>query len=249
MRAHSASAVIRSFWSSSPLERSSLNVATTPSPTFESAEHALADMEAVYGVRGIDGILRWMDLAIAGSILVACAPLIGAISLLIRVTSGAPVLYRGARVGRGGVVFEMLKFRTLRRGAEQRLGSAYGAELSALTESEVTRIGRALRATHVDELPQLWNVIRGEMSMVGPRPMRPLFLAELTVEMPQYAQRLVVRPGVTGFAQTRMTREESWSDKLAHDLEYIADRSVTLYLQVLAATAMRVARRSLGAGA
>jgi lipopolysaccharide/colanic/teichoic acid biosynthesis glycosyltransferase len=204
-------------------------------------------MEAVYGVRAIDRVLRWLDLAIAGSILVVFSPLIAAISILIRVTSGAPVLYRGARVGRGGVGFEMLKFRTLRSGAEQRLGSAYGPELSARTELEVTAVGRALRAIHVDELPQLWNVIRGEMSMVGPRPMRPLFLAELTDEMPQYAQRLVVRPGVTGFAQTRMTREESWSDKLAHDLEYIADRSVTLYLQVLAATAARVARRTVGA--
>jgi lipopolysaccharide/colanic/teichoic acid biosynthesis glycosyltransferase len=203
-------------------------------------------MEAVYGVRGIDRILRWLDLAIAGAILALFSPLIALVAVLIRTTTGAPVLYRGPRVGRGGEVFEMLKFRTLRAGAEERLGSAYGTELSARTELEVTRVGRALRASHVDELPQLWNVIRGEMSMVGPRPMRPLFLAELTDQMPQYAQRLVVRPGVTGFAQTRITREDSWSDKLAHDLEYIADRSVTLYFQVLSATALRVARRSTG---
>jgi lipopolysaccharide/colanic/teichoic acid biosynthesis glycosyltransferase len=230
-----------------PWERSSLKVATPPTTAFETAEHALADMEAVYGERGIDRVLRGLDLAIAGSILAVCSPMIAVIAILIRATSGAPVLYRGARVGQGGAVFEMLKFRTLRRGAEDRLGSAYGPELSARTEREVTAVGRVLRATHVDELPQLWNVLRGEMSMVGPRPMRPLFLAELTGEMPQYAQRLVVRPGVTGFAQTRITREESWSDKLAHDLEYIADRSVTLYLQVLAATALRVARRTVGA--
>ena len=75
-------------------------------------------------------------------------------------------------------------------------------------------------------MPQLWNVLRGDMAIVGPRPIRPAFFAELCREIPQYWQRLVVRPGVTGFAQTRMTREESWADKLAHDMEYIADRSV-----------------------
>ncbi len=203
-------------------------------------------MEAVYGVRGVDRVLRWLDLAIAGSTLAVFAPLMGVIAIAIRLTAGAPVLYRGPRVGRGGASFEMLKFRTLGRGAEQRLGTAYGEELSRRTELEVTRVGRPLRATHLDELPQLWNVMRGEMSMVGPRPMRPMFFAELTDQLPQYAQRLVVRPGVTGFAQTRITREDSWSDKLAHDLEYIADRSVTLYLQVLGATSVRVARRTAG---
>ena len=104
------------------------------------------------------------------------------------------------------------------------------------TETEVTPIGRALRATHLDEIPQLWNVLRGDMSMVGPRPIRPPFFAELCEHIPQYWQRLVIRPGVTGFAQTRMTREESWADKLAHDMEYIADRSVGLYFHMLLAT-------------
>ena len=105
-------------------------------------------------------------------------------------------------------------------------------------------VGRAARLTHIDEVPQLFNVVRGDMSMVGPRPIRPAFFAELTAEIPQYWQRLVVRPGVTGFAQTRVRREETWSDKLAHDLEYIADRSVALYFQVLGATAVRIARRT-----
>ena len=110
----------------------------------------------------------------------------------------------------------------------------------------MTRFGRVLRRVHLDELPQLWNVLRGDMSMVGPRPIRPAFFAELTAQIPQYWQRLVVRPGVTGFAQTRVRREETWSDKLAHDLEYIADRSVTLYLQVLTATLYRIVNRAAG---
>jgi lipopolysaccharide/colanic/teichoic acid biosynthesis glycosyltransferase len=201
-------------------------------------------MEAVYGVRAVDPILRWLDLTLAASILLVSAPLFALIAVAIGVSSGSPVLYRGKRVGRRGQVFEMYKFRTLRNGAEQRLGNLYGAALSQRTELETTLVGRPLRATHLDELPQLLNVVRGEMSMVGPRPIRPLFFREIAAEIPQYWQRLVVRPGVSGFAQTRITREESWSDKLAHDLEYIADRSVTLYLQVLVATGWRVIQRA-----
>ena len=120
----------------------------------------------------------------------------------------------------------MYKFRTLKPDAEDRLGPYYGEELTRRTEEERTRIGGILRTTHLDEVPQLWNVLRGDMAIVGPRPIRPSFFAELCREIPQYWQRLVVRPGVTGFAQTRITREETWADKLAHDMEYIADRSV-----------------------
>ncbi len=201
-------------------------------------------MEAAYGDRAIDPVLRALDLAIAGTALVVASPMMAAAALAIRITSGRPVLYRGARVGRGGEVFQMYKFRTLSQGAESRLGPFLGEELTRRTEGEVTPVGRGLRAVHLDELPQLWNVIRGEMSVVGPRPIRPTFFAELTEQIPQYWQRLVVRPGVTGFAQTRMRREETWSDKLAHDLEYIADRSVTLYMSVLLATAWRILNRA-----
>ena len=158
-------------------------------------------------------------------------------------SSGRPLFYHGARVGRAGRLFRMYKFRTLKPDAETRLGPYLGEELSRRTELEVTRIGRALRKIHLDEVPQLWNVLRGDMSVVGPRPIRPAFFTELCREIPQYWQRLVVRPGVTGFAQTRMTREESWADKLAHDMEYIADRSVSLYVSVLFATVVKVLGR------
>jgi lipopolysaccharide/colanic/teichoic acid biosynthesis glycosyltransferase len=201
-------------------------------------------MYAAYGRRPVDSALRSLDLAIAGGALLVSAPLTVVIAAAIRLASGSPVFYRGERVGRGGRIFVMYKFRTLAPDAETRLGPYLGEELSELTKQETTSLGDLLRAVHVDELPQLWNVIRGEMSMVGPRPIRPPFFVELTAEIPQYWQRLVVRPGVTGFAQTRVRREETWSDKLAHDLEYIADRSVSLYLQVLGATVTRVARRS-----
>ena len=131
----------------------------------------------------------------------------------------------------------MLKFRTLRRGAEDRIGQYLGEELVQQTEAELTGIGRFLKASQLDEIPQLWNVFRGDMSFVGPRPIRPRFFAELADQLPAYWQRLVVRPGLTGFAQVRRGYETSMAEKLAHDLEWIADRSVRLYLRTVVMTA------------
>jgi lipopolysaccharide/colanic/teichoic acid biosynthesis glycosyltransferase len=193
-----------------------------------------------FAPRRVDIALRALDLLIAGSALIVLSPLLGLLALGILLTSGTPVLYRGERVGRAGRVFTMFKLRTLKGGAEGRLGNVYGEELSRRTEQEVTMVGKAARLTHIDEVPQLFNVLRGDMSMVGPRPVRPAFFYRLVEEVPQYWQRLVVRPGVTGFAQTRITREDSWEDKLIHDLEYIADRSIRLYLRVLGATMARI---------
>jgi lipopolysaccharide/colanic/teichoic acid biosynthesis glycosyltransferase len=191
-------------------------------------------------LRGVDLRLRALDLLLAGGALLVLSPLLGLIAIAIRLTSGRPILYRGERVGRFGVVFTMYKFRTLAPDAESRLGPYYGPELTRRTEAEVTRLGRLLRALYLDELPQLFNVVRGDMSLVGPRPIRPGFFDELSDQIPQYWQRLVVRPGLTGFAQMRVTRELSWAEKLSHDFEYIADRSIRLYLTVVAETAGRV---------
>ncbi len=194
-------------------------------------------------------MLRALDVLISAGVLLVLAPLLALTAVAIALSSGRPVLYRGARVGRAGQLFWMYKFRTLAPDAESRLGPYLGEELSRRTEEEVTRIGRALRTIHLDEVPQLWNVLRGDMAVVGPRPIRPAFFTELCEEIPQYWQRLVVRPGVTGFAQTRVTREESWANKLAHDMEYIADRSVGLYFSVLFATVAKVAGRGPAAPA
>jgi lipopolysaccharide/colanic/teichoic acid biosynthesis glycosyltransferase len=199
-----------------------------------------------YAPRRVDIALRGLDLLIAGAALVVLSSVLALIALATLLTSGRPVLYRGDRVGRAGRIFTMYKLRTLAPGAETRLGPYYGEELSRRTEQEVTTVGRVARLTHIDEVPQLFNVIRGDMSMVGPRPIRPAFFHRLCEEIPQYWQRLVVRPGVTGFAQTRITREDSWEDKLIHDLEYIADRSIRLYLRVLGATMVRIVRLTFG---
>jgi lipopolysaccharide/colanic/teichoic acid biosynthesis glycosyltransferase len=193
----------------------------------------------------VDAVLRGLDVALSLVFLALALVPIGLISLAILVTSGRPILYRGTRVGRGGRFYTMLKFRTLRPGAEQRLGAHLGEELVFRTKEERTTVGRWLRATQLDELPQLLNVLRGDMSLVGPRPIRPIFFEQLAEDLPAYWQRLVVRPGLTGFAQVRRGYETSMAEKLAHDMEWIADRSVGLYLRTLFATGWRVLLQSL----
>ena len=192
-----------------------------------------------------DILLRALDVVLSALFLVIALPVALAIALLLLVTSGRPVLYRGERVGRGGHVFTMLKFRTLRPDAESRLGPYLGEELVRRTQEEFAPLGKWLKATQLDELPQFWNVLRGDMSLVGPRPIRPLFFEELAHELPAYWQRLVVRPGLTGLAQVRRGYETSMAEKLAHDLEWIADRSVRLYLRTVFATGWRVLKQSL----
>ena len=195
--------------------------------------------------RRIDVELRILDVALGALFALLLSPVALAIALVVLATAGRPILYRGERVGRGGRFFWMLKFRTLKRGAEGRIGQYLGEELVRQTQAELTTIGRWLKASQLDEIPQLWNVLRGDMSFVGPRPIRPRFFAELAHDLPAYWQRLVVRPGLTGFAQVRRGYETSMAEKLAHDLEWIADRSLRLYLRTLSATAWRILRQLL----
>jgi lipopolysaccharide/colanic/teichoic acid biosynthesis glycosyltransferase len=217
--------------------------ARQPRPVEDSFILRFERLAAATPRRPRDAALRTLDIALSALFLLVSLPLTAVIALLLVATSGPPLFYRGARVGRGGRIFHMLKFRTLRRGAEERLGPYLGEELMRRTAEETTAVGGWLRATQLDEIPQLWNVLRGDMSLVGPRPIRPRFFEELASELPAYWQRLVVRPGLTGFAQIRRGYETSMAEKLAHDLEWIADRSVRLYLRTLATTAWRVLRQ------
>src|SRR6059058_2618326 len=217
-------------------------VAGAPSPS-DSLILRFSELTEASAARPRDVVLRTLDIAFAALFLLLSLPLTIPIGLLVLATSGLPLFYRGERVGRGGRIFEMLKFRTLRHGAEDRLGPYLGDELVRRTKAETTRVGAWLRATQLDEVPQLLNVLRGDMSLVGPRPIRPRFFEELAADLPGYWQRLVVRPGLTGFAQVRKGYETSMAEKLAHDLEYIADRSLRLYLRTLAATGWRVLKQ------
>ena len=212
------------------------------------SESFVARFESLAGTstkRRVDLELRFLDVLFALFFGLLALPFALVSAAVVCASSGFPVLYRGERVGRGGRVFGIYKFRTLSRDAETRLGPYLGEELVRRTELEYTRVGRGLKATQLDELPQLWNVLRGHMSFVGPRPIRPRFFEQLAADLPAYWQRLVVRPGLTGFAQVRHGYEASMAEKLAHDLEWIADRSVRLYLRTLLATVWRVIRQTL----
>ena len=188
-----------------------------------------------YERRPVDATLRALDVVVALVGFLLLAPVLVLVAAAILLTCGRPLLYRGTRIGRDGRVFEMYKFRTLAPDAETRLGPYYGEELALRTTSEETCLGPWLRAAQLDELPQLWNVLRGDMSMVGPRPLRPALFEQVLAELPGSWQRLMVRPGLSGLAQTRVGRDEPWAAKFTHDREYVAGRSVGLYLRGVAA--------------
>ena len=189
-----------------------------------------------------DGWKRSFDLALLAIALVALAPLWGAlvpaVALAVRLEDGGPALYRQARLGRGGAAFDILKFRTMAVGAEDGSGPVW----TERGDPRITRVGRVLRRFHLDELPQAVNVLRGEMSLVGPRPERPELAARIEREVPGFAARLRVRPGVAGLAQAEGA---GWRDpalKLRYDNLYIAAMSPWLDLRLCA----RCLARALG---
>jgi lipopolysaccharide/colanic/teichoic acid biosynthesis glycosyltransferase len=172
---------------------------------------------------------RAADLAIAGGALMVASPLLALAALAIKLEDRGPVLYRQTRVGRDGVDFELLKLRTMVVGAE-----TMGAGLSVdRGDSRITRTGRLLRKLSLDELPQLWNVVRGEMSVIGPRP-------TLRYQVEQYDERqrhrLDVKPGITGWAQVNGRASLPWADRIELDVWYVERRSPALDLKILART-------------
>ncbi|MGC8468527.1 MAG: exopolysaccharide biosynthesis polyprenyl glycosylphosphotransferase [Acetobacteraceae bacterium] len=182
-----------------------------------------------------DAIRRAADIGFALALLVATAPLMLLAAVAIRLDSAGPVFYRQERVGRDGRSFMLVKFRSMSLDAEAGLGPCWAAE----HDSRVTRVGRFIRRVRIDELPQLFNVLRGEMSMIGPRPERPHFVARLAEAIPGYRDRAYVKPGITGWAQVNFRYGASIEDarmKLAYDLYYVKHRSLFLDLLILIST-------------
>ena len=193
------------------------------------------------GIAGRGGYKRAFDLALLGLVLVLAAPLwavlVPAIALAVRIGDGGPALYRQQRLGRDGALFEILKFRTMAVDAE----SATGPVWTERGDPRITRVGRVLRHFHLDELPQAVNVLRGEMSLVGPRPERPALAARIETAVPGFAARLRVRPGVAGLAQAEGA---DWRDpalKLRYDNRYIATMTPWLDLRLCARCLARAA--------
>lgn len=180
-------------------------------------------------------VKRCFDIVVSSAVLVAAFPLIVVTALLIFLESGAPIIYRQERVGLRGKSFQLLKFRSMRKDAEKDGKPAW----AAIGDSRITGLGRFLRRSRIDELPQLINVLRGEMSFVGPRPERPLFVDMLTEQIPFYAVRLSVKPGITGWAQVRYSygaSVEQSMKKLEYDLYYVKNHTLFLDLLILLET-------------
>jgi lipopolysaccharide/colanic/teichoic acid biosynthesis glycosyltransferase len=172
---------------------------------------------------------RAADVAIAGGALVLASPLLGLAALAVKLGDGGPVLYRQTRVGKDGVDFALLKLRTMVVGAETQ-GAGYAVDRG---DARITRAGRLLRRLSLDELPQLWNVIRGDMSVVGPRP-------TLRYQVDRYddrqRRRLDVKPGITGWAQVHGRATLPWSERIELDVWYVEHRSPGLDVKILAKT-------------
>jgi exopolysaccharide biosynthesis polyprenyl glycosylphosphotransferase len=185
---------------------------------------------------------RAFDLVVAAFGLLLVAPLAPLLAALVRTTPG-PTLYRQTRLGEGGKRFTMYKLRTMRQDAEDSEHPLFAEE----SDPRVTRVGRFLRKTHLDETPQLWNVLRGDMSMVGPRPERPEFITMLEGAVPFWTRRLLVKPGITGWAQLRCGYaydSESTAAKLSYDLWYLRNRNVVVDLAICAKTFAALVLRS-----
>jgi sugar transferase (PEP-CTERM system associated) len=188
------------------------------------------------------GVKRAMDVLAAACGLVLASPIMAITTLVIKYTSPGPILYHQRRVGQGGRLFTVHKFRSMRQDAE----SGTGAVWARANDTRITPIGRFMRKTRIDELPQLWNVLRGEMSFVGPRPERPEFVGDLTQQIPFYGERHVVKPGLTGWAQVRYAYGASVEDameKLQYDLFYIKNLSPWLDLFIMFETIKTVILR------
>lgn len=185
-----------------------------------------------------------IDRLLAALLLVPGLPIIGLLILLTRLTSRGPGIFRQARVGKDGRVFTMLKIRTMRHDAEDVLGATW----SVANDPRSTALGKWIRKLHLDELPQLFNVLKGEMSLVGPRPERPEFVCVLEEALPGYRNRLFVRPGVTGLAQLCLPPDTdlcSACRKLTLDLEYVRSATLVTDVRLLVCTLIRIPKLPL----
>jgi len=194
---------------------------------------------------GLVVLRRVLSIIASAVLLLIVSPIIPFVILAIKLDSPGPILYRQKRVGLGGGVFFCYKFRTMREDAEADKGATWATD----DDQRITRVGRFLRSSRLDEIPQLWCVLKGDMGFVGPRPERPEFVQWLTKEIPYYPVRNVVRPGITGWAQVRYKYGNTLEDakeKLQYDLFYIKNASIGLDLLIMFQTIKIV---TLGRGA
>lgn len=188
-------------------------------------------------------VKRMLDFTVSLFGIIFSAPLMVLIALIIKLDSRGPIFFKQTRVGMRGKIFNMYKFRTMIQDAEAKTGPVWAKE----NDSRITRIGNFLRKTHLDELPQFFNVLRGEMSLVGPRPERPYFVQEFRKIIPHYERRLYAKPGITGLAQIKRGYDQTLADvkkKLKYDILYAQKVCPLLDFKLIAMTAIAVIART-----
>ncbi len=181
-----------------------------------------------------ESLKRVLDVAVSAIVLVVGLPFWIVIGIILKLESPGPIIYRQERVGQDGELFKILKFRSMREDAEKA-----GPRWADKEDPRVTRFGKLLRKLHLDEIPQAWNVLKGDMSLVGPRPERPVFVEQLAKKIPLYMRRLKVRPGITGWAQVKHTYDETVEDvkkKVQYDLFYIENMSLRMDFKIMLST-------------
>ncbi len=177
-------------------------------------------------------VKRVFDIVIALTAFVLLSPLCLLAALLIKLTSKGPILFKQTRVGKDGKLFDIYKFRTMRTDAEKETGPVWAAQ----NDNRLIPVGKLLRKSRIDEIPQFINVLRGEMSVIGPRPERPFFVEKLSQEIPSYNKRLAIKPGITGLAQVRHKYDETIADvkkKVRYDLVYIEKICLWMDLRIM----------------
>jgi exopolysaccharide biosynthesis polyprenyl glycosylphosphotransferase len=180
-------------------------------------------------------IKRLMDIAVSAMVLFFGAPFWFSVAAIIKMNSPGPVIYKQVRVGRNGINFTVYKFRSMYQDAEKRSGPAWATE----NDPRITPVGRFIRKTRLDEIPQFYNVLKGEMSLVGPRPERPYFVEQLKTEIPWYVRRIKMKPGITGWAQVKHKYDASIEDvkqKVMYDLYYFENMSIVLDIKIILQT-------------
>lgn len=211
-------------------------------PSVPSRGDELVRMLAQKGVRQNSGLRAYARLKIclepllAVALIVILSPILVAIAIVVKLTSPGGIFYSQTRVGYRGAIFKIYKFRSMRTDAESN-GPVWAS--ADRNDQRLTRVGAFLRESHLDELPQLWNVVLGELSFIGPRPERPIFVKDLTQEIPLFRLRTLVKPGITGWAQTQLGYANSVADsrrKLEFDFFYLLKRSPRLDLKIIFAT-------------
>ncbi len=186
-----------------------------------------------------DGLKRATEVLLSIILLIILSPILLITALLIRFTSPGPVVYRQIRVGKNSVPFTLFKFRSMKALAADGSAEIAGAQWSGHNDARTTSIGHFLRASHIDEFPQLINILRGDISFVGPRPERPEFVERLRTEIPYYETRLLIEPGVTGWAQLHYHKDQTNADvaeKLKYDIYYLKNRSIILDIAIILKT-------------